>query len=300
MDRSLYFADISSNRNGANIDVNAYWNAGHRWLFCKATEGTGYRWFERDAVIDRFHAKGGHVGHYHWLRPEVDAAAQADFFLAAIKGRVKPGDKLMADVEASTNYSTGRPAPDGTDAQLAARVRAFCNRVQAAYPDNEVIIYTGNWYVDRFGPALIAELKRWRLILSQYNGANTPANPHGFRVAAYQFTDAASIAGLSMTGDYNRWLSNPNPPAPKPTPATPNIPGKPVTPPKPAPKPKPRPKPKPAGRLLYVIKSGDTLTKIAAEHHISLQRLYQLNRLRHPFLRQNANRLSVGWKVRVR
>jgi GH25 family lysozyme M1 (1,4-beta-N-acetylmuramidase) len=288
---SLKFIDISSNNfgGGKTIDFNELWAAGYRWLFVKRTEGVGYTWAEGAAIIDAWHARGGHVGHYHWLRPESDPAAQAEYFLGVVRaarGQIKPGDKVMADDERSYNYSTGQPVPDGNDAALAARVATFNTRVATALPHIELLVYTGNWYAEGH-PRTIAAIKKHRVVLSEYTGADAPNNRLGFTIAAYQFTDRARVPGVNHPVDCNVWLG----------PIT--VGPKHHRQPKPSPKPAPKPI-KRAKRRLYEVKEGDTLGRIADRFGLKLDELYRLNRFRHPFLRRHEYDLHIGWKIRVR
>jgi hypothetical protein len=114
----------------------------------------------------------------------------------------------------------------------------------------------------------------------------------------YQFNNGQTVEGYSVDFDKvlnvhalgawwppNHPLNQPPKPAPKPTPATPSSAGH---------------KPLSRGRLLHVVKPRETLSGIAAQNHISLRRLFWLNRFRHPFLRRNARKIQVNWKIRVR
>lgn len=199
-DRSLYFADISSNNPLPNLA--AYVAAGHKWLARKVTEGTGYRWFEGDAVADEAHQRGLHLFHYHWLTPE-PVSAQAASFIGAVKAHLKPGDKLMTDFERS-------PQPDPVDSIRAAQIRDFNHLVTTALPDNELTVYTGNWYLDG-KPACQAETRRWPVILSDYTDAADEQinNRYGLDLIVRQLTDRATVPGFSAPVDYNHWLKPP-------------------------------------------------------------------------------------------
>lgn len=201
-DRSLYFADISS--NNPLPDLAAYVAAGHQWLARKVTEGTGYRWFEGDAVADEAHRLGLHLFHYHWLTPG-PAATQAASFIGAVKAHLKPGDKLMTDFERS-------PQPDPVDSIRAAQIRDFNHFVTTALPDNELTVYTGNWYLDG-KPACQAETRKWPVILSDYTDAADAQinNRYGLDLIVRQLTDRATVPGFSAPVDYNHWLKPPKP-----------------------------------------------------------------------------------------
>lgn len=191
------WVDCSS--NNALPNLGAYAAAGHKWLARKVSEGTGYHWQEGDGVADQAHAHGLHVVHYHWLRPEFSAVAQANYFVSLLAGHTQPGDKVMNDFERS-------PVPDPNDAVRAAQLRDFNNRVQLLRPDLPVIVYTGNWYLDG-RPAMQAECRRWDVVMSDYSGVTPLRNPYGLRYVAHQFTDHATVAGFPTPVDYNRWLA---------------------------------------------------------------------------------------------
>lgn len=63
--------------------------------------------------------------------------------------------------------------------------------------------------------------------------------------------------------------------------------------PAPKPKPKPSPKPKPKPATTYVVRAGDTLSKIAAAHHTTWRNLQKINNLKDP------NLIFVGQKLRL-
>jgi len=68
--------------------------------------------------------------------------------------------------------------------------------------------------------------------------------------------------------------------------------------PKPKPKPVPRPKPKPPVKAYHTVHSGDTLSAIAKEHHITLKRLLAWSE--NAKYRKNPNLIHAGDRVRVR
>lgn len=188
------YADLSSNNPMPN--VAKYAAAGHRKISIKTSEGTGYHWNEGESVATQAHAHGLTVEYYHWLRPDSDAVAQADYFVSLVKRTWRAGDNLMDDFEATANVS------DGSDAHRAGQLKAFQERCAAKLATPRV--YTGNWYLAG-KPACQAECRRWDVVMSSYTA--TLANPYRLRYVAWQFTDAATVAGLSRPVDYNRLLA---------------------------------------------------------------------------------------------
>jgi GH25 family lysozyme M1 (1,4-beta-N-acetylmuramidase) len=205
------FADISS--NNPLPDLAAYADAGHKHLCRKVTEGTGYRWFDGDTVVAQAHARGLRVGHYHWLRPDFDALTQAQFFVASVQGSFKPGDWLMTDFERT--YDNGQTVSDVSDAFRANQLRTFNAYVKSRFPLAPLLVYTGNWYLDGM-PLSAGEVRKWPVVMSNYDPITILPNPHQLNYVAWQFSETATVPGFSAPVDYNRWLVDPTPTPPTP------------------------------------------------------------------------------------
>lgn len=68
--------------------------------FAKATEGTGWEDPTFAANWATLLAEGKPRGAYHFFHPELDAAAQAEFFMSVVpKNGLEPGDMLVVDSE---------------------------------------------------------------------------------------------------------------------------------------------------------------------------------------------------------
>lgn len=207
---AIRFADLSS--NNPILNVAKYVAGGHKYVMLKATQGTGYRWFESAGTADWMHDFGGHVGHYHWLEDDDDGVKQADFFCDFIAPQLGPpstpgvwppdGDWLMTDLERTQGMSA---LPD---AQRAAQLKAFNERVVERYPDYLLDVYSGNWYLYQM-PRLAAELDRWLVHMSDYSGVDILPNPYGLTYAAWQTTDRGWVEGMSEPVDMNYWLPEP-------------------------------------------------------------------------------------------
>lgn len=192
------YADVSSN-NGT-IDVAAYKASGHTSLMVKATEGVGYTWYGGQSTAEWVHKLGLTVGWYGWIRPDFDPAAQADYFTHAVRPLLKPGDVLMGDFEATANVS------DPPDQVRAQQLRTWATRVGNTLPDHELLVYTGNWYLDG-KPAMQAECRRWPIVMSDYSGVSVLPNEYRLTYVAWQWTDTATVPGVPGQCDYNRLLN---------------------------------------------------------------------------------------------
>ncbi|MGL5693481.1 MAG: LysM peptidoglycan-binding domain-containing protein, partial [Peptostreptococcaceae bacterium] len=67
--------------------------------------------------------------------------------------------------------------------------------------------------------------------------------------------------------------------------------------PKPKPKPEPTPKPKPVPNskyITYIVKKGDSLSKIASRYNTSVESIVKLNKIKDP------NKIYVGQLLRIK
>lgn len=192
---SALFIDLSS--NNAPLSAKTYAAAGHQIVALKATEGTTYSWTEGLSAAKAAHAAGLTVIWYHFAQPG-SGVAQADVFLKHIAGYIKPGDELCIDCEV-----------DGVNGRL---VTAWLNRVHKAHPKAELWIYGGAYFLRAHGIRPSHGAKLW---LAAY-GSSYPFIPPGWaHYDAWQFTDAATVKGVSSRVDLSR-LRVEAKPAPKP------------------------------------------------------------------------------------
>ena len=128
IDVSHYQADIDWERvRNASLDSKPI-----RFVFIKATEGTSI--IDENFNQNFYEARQNDIlrGAYHFFTPDVDAAAQARFFLRQV--HLEPGDlPPVLDVE-----KTG----ELTDAQLRKAVKTWLDIVENKY-HVKPIIYTG-------------------------------------------------------------------------------------------------------------------------------------------------------------
>jgi GH25 family lysozyme M1 (1,4-beta-N-acetylmuramidase) len=192
------YVDISSHQADAGyIDLVAYWNAGHRDLCLKATEGTHYSWGQMRVLAQQWHGFGldARVGYYHWLYGNESADAQFSWLWSQVGGVFRRGDWLMTDFEDTD------AARQVSDAAFAAVLRRFN---ELAAQKGPIHTYTGNWYIAN-KPQCIAYLKTQPVVMSDYSH-DPPLNPYGLSYVAHQFTETASVPGMPGLVDYNRWL----------------------------------------------------------------------------------------------
>jgi lysozyme len=131
-------ADVS---HWNEYDLVDLWNAGYRFLYIKVTDGDWFvdpkwrEWYDRATQI------GFKVGPYHYFRPEINGALQAELFFetaSEVEWHMKP----MLDVE--ERYD-GVPSPP----VYAARVKNTLYEIEARF-GRKPIVYTSKYIWDTF------------------------------------------------------------------------------------------------------------------------------------------------------
>ena len=199
------FADLS--HHNAAVDLAAYAAAGHTRVALKATEGTGWTdstFASRWALAGRL---GLRRGAYHFARTATSGGAQADFLLRVVDaaGGMSAGDWLVLDLE------------DNSSSAAMARAWTFATEFaerMVARGHETGLIYTGRWYATPAGitPGILPPGWR-RLWLSDYgtvsDGAvRLPAGWSRDQVAARQYTNAATVPGITGPADYSRIIND--------------------------------------------------------------------------------------------
>jgi hypothetical protein len=176
----LTMADLSSN-NGAFIP-HQHWNAGHRLLLLKASEGTSYSWSNARLDAQAWHRLGGICGHYAFLRPG-SGTEQADKFLTTIASYVGDCDFLVADAEVA--------------GVTAREVAEFLDRVHDRRPKLRLMIYGTAYFLRETG-----------IRPTHHAGLHVAAYPHidfippGWATwVAHQFTQSGHAAGIGGACD---------------------------------------------------------------------------------------------------
>ncbi len=197
------FADISHHQGV--VDLAKYKAAGHDRIIMKATEGTGFT----DPLFNSNWVEAGRLGlkrtAYHFQRARFNGADEFDHFYAAVQeaGGLRAGDWLCLDTEDTDTPSRG-----------AANAKEFTARA-VARGVKEGLVYTGRWYGLPNGIKATIFPTGWRkLWISDYTPgqADTAVElwPGWTRaqVAARQYTDRATVAGVTGRCDYNRVLKD--------------------------------------------------------------------------------------------
>lgn len=197
------FADISHHQG--IVDLVKYKAAGHDRIIMKATEGTGFT----DPLFNRNWAEAGRLGlkrtAYHFQRARFNGADEFDHFYAAVQeaGGLRAGDWLCLDSEDTD-----------TPSRAAANAKEFTSRA-VARGVREGLVYTGRWYAQPNKLTAAVFPTGWRkLWISHYDTSVADGAvllPTGWtrgQVVARQYTDRATVAGVTGICDYNRVLKD--------------------------------------------------------------------------------------------
>lgn len=162
-----------------------------KFVFAKATEGTGFS----SSQFQRQHdgAKSRHIpfGAYHFLDPAADGKAQAEYFLEAIDGY--EGQLLPAvDIEEANGQTAD---------QIVTCVKDFTAAVDATLKKKRTIIYTYvSFWQNTVGassdfsghPLWIAEYP------AQYKAELKPPIPKGWKSAVlWQYAEGGDVPGIT-------------------------------------------------------------------------------------------------------
>lgn len=250
-----YGIDIS--HWNALVDAHAVKADGISFAWCKATEGTGYVDPTFAGKVGQLRAAGIAVGGYHFARAG-DPRAQARHFRTVALSCLAPGSLLpMLDME-------------------SADVRGSANDYVRAFYDE-----LGVGLAEVYG-----NLDWWRTVLrpadwgnrnllghiARFNG--NPGNPgwsYG-RLAVHQHTSTGTVPGIPGNVDRNATLAGYS--------LASLVIGGTVQPPPPAPAPPP---PAQTGDT-WVVRAGDTLSRIASAWNVTVSAVAAANGIANPDL----------------
>ncbi|NJB87765.1 lysozyme [Lewinella marina] len=189
--------DVSTRYAITGLDVSRYqgvvdWDsvadAGHHFVFIKASEG----WNHRDLAFRANWAEAGRAGirrgAYHFFLPHTSVERQLSNFIDLVK--LEPGDlPPVLDVEKRGNLSS---------AELVAHVRQWLILAEDHY-GVKPIIYTGLNFYNRH---LAGQFDEYPLWLARYSHRE-PVTVCGRPFQFWQYTDRAASPGIVGAVDRN-------------------------------------------------------------------------------------------------
>ena len=273
---SLHGIDIASYQAGLNAGAIA-----GDFVIVKATEGVGYVNPYCDGHYQQAKNAGKKVGVYHFARNTANSAeAEASFFLKNIQGYIKNAI-LVLDWEDSNT----------SDVAWAKRWLDYVQRETGVRP----LIYMSESVVNSWDWSSVAKadyglwVAKYRDMVADFNydmsQAGTPPSVKWWNgYAMWQWTSSGRLNGWGGNLDCNEFYGDKaawdkyagGAPAPA------GNSGQTAN-----------PQPAPAPTQTYVVKSGDTLSGIAAQYGTTWQHLQAINGL------QNANLIFAGQVLKV-
>ncbi len=248
-----------------DIDYSKVKNAGIEIVYIKSSEGTYLvdPYFRTN--YDNAKREDLKVGFYHFLRArnEEDAIKEADFFNSVISG-TSPDCRLAMDFEVFNGLSVER---------INQISFAFLRRVQEL-TNKECVVYSDAFNARTvFSRELASEYPLW---IAEYD-VNIPSSTGNWdEWIGFQYSDKGQIDGINANVDLDKFRQNiflsDNSEIPKP----------------------PEPPPDISNNIYYIVKRGDTLSRIASWYNTTVAELVRLNNIENPNLIYIGERLLIS------
>ena len=247
-----------------DIDFKKVKEAGIEIVYIRAGQGFSYE----DAKFERNYEKakenGLKVGVYHYVtaRSVEDAKLQAKFFVSLISNK-KIDCKLAMDFESFGNL---------TNLQINEIALAYLKELEQL-SKKEVIVYS-NTYAAKY--KFNSEVARYPLWVAQY-GVNEPQDNGKWKSwEGYQYSSTGRVNGISGNVDLDKFTENI---------FLSNVEEIPEV---------EKPKCDKEDRILYKVKKGDTLTKIALEFNTTVSHLVEINNIKNSNLIYTGEILTIS------
>ncbi len=260
------YQGIDVSRWQGQINYDEVKQSGIEVVYIKSSEGTGYidPYFRRN--YEGAKANGIKIGFYHYLtaRNEEQAIAEAEHFANVIAGTV-PDCKLAMDFESFGNLSSE---------EINNISFAFLRKVEEL-TGKEMVVYSDTYNARNiFSYELAQEYPLW---VAEY-GTEVPGdNGKWSNWIGFQYTDEGRVSGINSYVDRNRFTEqifeiSQNVEIPSIGDKTGENAG---------------------DTVVYIVKKGDTLGKIANMYGVTVAELAALNNI------QNPNLIFIGQRILI-
>lgn len=177
-----------------DINFAAVKASGVEIVYMKASEGDYYK----DKFLDQNYkgakAQGLKVGFYHFFRANVDATAQARFFVDCIQGK-EPDCRLVLDIETTEGY--------GSDA-LTSMCCLFLQEV-GRLTGKDTCVYTYTSFAKNNLTGLIGCYPLW---IAEYSPAVPSDNPIWNEWIGFQYASDGQTPGVNGNCDVNQFTEH--------------------------------------------------------------------------------------------
>jgi GH25 family lysozyme M1 (1,4-beta-N-acetylmuramidase) len=193
--------DVSSHQG--DVDWSAAWQNGGRFVYVKATEGTGYANPRFAQQYDGSYGVGMMRGAYHFARPDVSGGAeQADYFVDHGGGWSADGRTLPGALDAEYN-PYGETCYGLDPAQMGWWLADFSDTYRARTGRFPVIYTSTNWWNRCTGRNAGFGLNN-PLWIARFSDTMGPLPAGWTHEMIWQFADSGSLPG-----DQNRYGGTP-------------------------------------------------------------------------------------------
>ena len=255
---------IDVSRWQGDVDWKSVRGAGVELGYIKASEGTYLVDPDFEHNYEGAHEAGLPVGAYHYMNAADEAAAraQAEYFARAIGGR---------RMEARPAGDMARPR--GMEAaRFTAICLAFLERVEALTGVRPMIYAAASGARDY----LLAPLERYPLWVANYGVERPEPNPRWSEWTGFQYSDTGRVAGIATRVDldwFTRGALTDGAALPAPD--------------------RPAASRYQSGAIYYIVRPGDTLSRIARRFDITVSEICALNDIPDP------DRIYAGQVLRL-
>ncbi len=188
---SVSYEGLDVSHYQGDVDWSSVKAAGKVFAFAKATQGT-------DDVDPQFSTNWSGMksagivrGAYHFFEPDVDATAQAEFFISNVT--LEAGDlPPVIDIEVSEGVSV-----EGIDED----VRTWLDKVAAAYGVNP-IIYSDLSFINEY---LSSGFSAYPLWIAEYTDTAPEAPGDWQQWTFWQYSDTGTVDGIDGDVDLDRY-----------------------------------------------------------------------------------------------
>ena len=246
-----------------NIDFARVKEAGIEVVYIRAGQGFSYEDAQFERNYEQARRYGFKIGVYHYMtaRSVEDARLQARFFVSLISGK-QIDCRLAMDFESFGSLS-----------------KSQINEIALAYMDEvkrlsgkEVVVYSNTYDATYVFNSKVAREPLW---VAQYGVSEPQDNGHWDNWVGYQYSSTGRVSGISGNVDLDRFTDGILLDA---TEEVPDVED---------------PKCNKEDRILYKVRSGDTLADIAIKYNSSINHIAEINNI------QNANLIFVDEIITV-
>jgi lysozyme len=190
--------DVSGHQG--NVDWAAQWNAGRRFVWAKATEGTGYKNPYFAQQYNGSYNQGFVRGAYHFALPDRSSgAAQATYFSNNGGGWSGDGRTLPGALDMEYN-PYGATCYGKTKAAMTAWIKDFSDTYKARWNKYPAIYTSASWWNQCVGSSFAATNPLW---VARYS-STVGALPFGWSVYTVWQYSSTPIDQNTFNGSYDR------------------------------------------------------------------------------------------------